>query len=94
MDSIAIAHPALGERQRKKLMKQAEKHNKKSEKDVRKAEQNMLRAEKFHQKGRDDKAVKLEHKAESLMKAAEHERRWATGLQHELAPNAPAPASM
>lgn len=94
VDIIAISHPALGERQRKKLLKQVDRHNRKSEKDVRKAEQSMLKAEKLHQKGRDDKASKLEQKADLLMKTAENERRWASGIQGELAPNAPAPASM
>jgi hypothetical protein len=93
IDVVAASHPALGERERKKLQKHTEKHNKKSEKQVRKAEQSMLKAEKLHQQGRDDKAVKLEGKAEKFMKTAEHERRWASGIQGELS-NAPAPASM
>jgi hypothetical protein len=92
-DMLLTSHPSLGERQRKMLEKQVEKHNRKSEKDVRKAEQSMLKAEKLHQKGRDDKASKLEGKAEMLMKTAEHERRWASGILGELN-NAPAPASM
>lgn len=94
MDNAAIAHASLGDRERKRIMKQADRHNKKSEKDVRKAEASMLKAEKMHQKGRDDKALKLEGKAEKFMKNAEHERRWASGLQSEISPNAPAPASM
>lgn len=87
--------PLLGERERKRLAKEADKHNRKAEKDVRKAEASMQKAQKMHQKGRDDKALKLENKANHLIKLADNERKWATGLQGEiLHPNSPAPATM
>jgi NADH:ubiquinone oxidoreductase subunit B-like Fe-S oxidoreductase len=91
---VTGAAPPLGERELRRLEKQAAKHNRKSEKDLRKAEQRMQKAEKMHQKGRDDKAMKLEQKAQHLMQLADHERKWASGLQGEVAHNAPAPASM
>lgn len=89
------APPLLGERERKKLAKEADRHNRKAEKDVRKAEASMQKAQKMHQKGRDDKAMKLEGKANHLIQLADNERKWATGLQGEiLNPHAPAPATM
>lgn len=83
----------LGERERKRLAKEADRHNKRSEKDVRKAEKSLQKAERLHQKGRGDKASKLENQANLLMQRADHERKWATGIQGEiLNPKAPAPA--
>jgi len=88
--------PLLGERERKKLSKEAERHQRKYEKDLRKAENSRTKAEKLHMQGRDDKAVKQENKAGKLIIQAEHEKKWASGLQQELAhPGASAaPASM
>lgn len=90
----------LGERERKKLAKEADRHNRKSEKDLKRAEASRLKAEKLHQKGKSDKAIKLTSKADHLILMAQHEKKWASGIKNELqsgpiiAPNAPAPAAM
>jgi len=83
---IPITTPALidpsasaqhGERERKYLNKEAEKHAKRANKESKRAENDLSKARYYHGIGKPDKAVKHQASAEQHALASKHHQAWA-----------------
>lgn len=80
-DSAVPSHlRVMTDKERRKLEKQASKHSHRSQREARRAEHDLAKAEKLHFKGKDNRAVRYESKAEQHNIAAKHHQAWAQEL--------------